>query len=611
MMMRALLSGMLAFAPIGLTEAAEPKPAHGFAMHGDVKYGPDFEHFDYVRPDAPKGGKVTLAALGSFDSFNPYITKGNPASGLGFIYDSLMSASSDEAFSQYGRLAESLIVPEDRSWVEYTLREEARWHDGEPVTPDDVVWTFNTLIEKGQPFWVFYYRDVKKVEKTGARTVRFSFNTESRNRELPLIVGQMQILPKHYWETRDFSKTTLEPPLGSGPYKIKSFEPGRTIIYERVPDYWGADIPVSKGVYNFDVIQYDYYRDGNVAIEAFIAGRYDYRAENSSKAWATAYDTPAFKAGVLKKEEIRHNRPSGMQGFVYNLRRAKFQAPAVREALAYAFNFEWSNKALFYGQYKRSRSFFENSEMAAAGLPGDEELKLLNPVKAHLPPEVFTAEYQPPTGDESGKIRKNLRKASKLLRDAGWVIKDGKRVNAKTGESLDFEVLLVSPLFERVVLPFKENLKVLGVDVTVRTIDPAQYRQRVRTFDYDMVVGGWPQSTSPGNEQRDFWTSDAKKREGSRNLAGIDNPGVDALVESLIAAPDRKSLVVASRALDRALQWGHYVIPHFHAGYDRIAYWDKFGRPAVTPQQGNQFAAWWIEPDREATLDERKKVNKK
>lgn len=582
--------------------------AHGIAMHGDLKYPADFPHFGYVNPNAPKGGKVTLAAQGTFDTFNNFIIKGNSASGLGFIYDSLMSNSADEPFSEYGQLAETVRYPKDRSWVEFTLRANARWHDGKPVTPDDVVWTFNTLIEKGAPFYAFYYGSVEKVSKVGDRTVRFDFKP-GENRELPLIMGQLTVLPKHYWEDRAFDETTLEPPLGSGPYRIKSFEAGRAITYERVTDYWGKDLPVNKGLYNFDEVTYDYYRDANVAIEAFVAGRYDFRSENSSKAWATAYETRAAKAGVLKKEEIGHNRSAGMQAFVFNTRLDKFKDPRVRQALAYAFNFEWSNKALFYGQYRRTRSFFENSDMAATGLPTEAELALLNPVKEHLPEDVFTKSYTPPEGNPDGNIRRNLRQASKILRDAGWVVKDKKRVNAETGESLDFEFLLVSPLFERVILPFKENLKVLGIDITVRTIDPSQYRQRVRTYDFDMIVGGWGQSSSPGNEQRDYWTSGAADREGTRNVVGIKNPGIDALVEELIAAPDRDSLITATRALDRALQWGHYVIPNWHTPYDRIAYWDKFGRPAVTPDRGNQFMAWWVDAAKAESLSDRKKAS--
>tara|TARA_R110000868_G_scaffold98900_1_gene272335 strand:+ start:895 stop:2718 length:1824 start_codon:yes stop_codon:yes gene_type:complete len=590
--------------PAGAADA--PKPVHGLAMHGDLKYGPDFKHFDYVNPDAPKGGTVRLGATGSFDSFNPFIIKGTAAGASGFVYDTLMDDAADEPFSQYGRLAETVTMPEDRSWVEFQLRKEARWHDGMPVTVDDVIFSFNILVKEGAPFYRFYYGNVAEVTQTGERSVKFTFKP-GENRELPLIIGQLTVLPKHYWKDREFNKTTLEPPLGSGPYKITEFEAGRFVKLSRVQDYWGKGIPVMKGYNNFDEIIFDYYRDSNVALEAFLAGRYDYKSENSSKAWATAYETPAVKKGVLVKEQIHHDRPAGMQGFAFNTRRELFSDPQVRHALAYAFNFEWSNKALFYGQYERTRSYFQNSEMAATGLPGPDEMKLLEPFRADLPPEVFTQEYNPPKGDEGGNIRSNLRTASKLLTEAGWVIKDGKRINAKTGKPFAFEMLLVSPLFERIALPFAKNLEKLGIAMTVRTIDTAQYRRRLDTFDFDMVVGGFGQSLSPGNEQREFWTTSAADQEGSRNIIGIKSKAVDAIVEKLIAAPSRKDLVIASRALDRVLQWGHYMIPNWHAPYDRIAYWDKFARPKVTPTRGNQFFAWWIDAAKAQSLSDRKK----
>jgi microcin C transport system substrate-binding protein len=611
--MTRLLTAVLLITALALPAASHPvraadapKPVHGLAMHGDLKYGPDFKHFDYVNPGAPKGGTVRMGSVGTFDSFNPFIIKGTPAGASGFVYDTLMDDAADEPFSQYGRLAETVTMPEDRSWVEYTLRKEARWHDGMPVTVEDVIFSFNTLIKDGAPFYRFYYGNVANVTQTGERSVKFTFKP-GENRELPLIIGQLTILPKHYWATREFNKTTLEPPLGSGPYKIAEFEPGRFVKLVRVKDYWGKDIPVMKGYNNFDEVIFDYYRDSNVALEAFLAGRYDYKSENSSKAWATAYDTPAVQKGVLKKEEIHHNRPAGMQGFAFNTRRELFTDRKVRDALAHAFNFEWSNKALFYGQYERTRSYFQNSEMAATGLPGPKELKLLEPFRSELPPEVFTQEYIPPKGDVGGNIRGNLRAASKLLTEAGWVIKDGKRVNEKTGKPFAFEMLLVSPLFERVVLPFAKNLEKLGITMTVRTIDTAQYRRRLDTFDFDMVVSGFGQSMSPGNEQREFWSTSAAEHEGSRNIMGIKSKAVDAIVEKLIAAPSREDLVIACRALDRVLQWGHYMIPNWHAPYDRIAYWDKFSRPEITPTRGNQFFAWWVDAEKAKTLADRKK----
>ncbi len=589
------LAALLSFPSMpmaGTLDGVEGK--HGIAMHGDLKYPADFTHFDYVNPNAPKGGKVRMHSIGTYDSFNGFIVKGNAAAGIGLLYNTLLSGSADEAFTQYGELAEEVYMPDERSWVAFKLRKDAKWHDGKPVTVDDVIWTFNTLVKDGQPFYRFYYGSVAEVVKVGADIVRFNFKP-GENRELPLIIGQLSILPKHYWAARDFTKTTLEPPLGSGPYKIKDFEAGRAITLERVKDYWGKNLPVNKGFSNFDEIRYDYYRDSTIAIEAFKAGEYDYRSENSSKSWATAYEIPAVKNGQMKKEGINHNRSTGMQGFVFNTRRDMFNDARLRAALAYAFDFEWSNKNLFYGQYARSRSYFDNSELAAEGLPSADELKLLDPLRGKIPDEVFTQTYEPPKGGGPRQLRKNLRAAGKLLDAAGWKIKGRERVHEATGKPLTFEVMLVSPLFERIVLPFAKNLEKLGVKITVRTVDSSQYRRRLDTYDFDMIVGSYGQSLSPGNEQRSFWGSKAAKLEGGRNYMGISDPAIDALVEKIIAASDRKALVTATRALDRVLQWGHWVIPHWHIKYDRIAYWNKFGRPKITPTQGSQFTAWWVD----------------
>ena len=485
-------------------------------------------------------------------------------------------------------------MPKDRTWVAFKLRKNARWHDGRPVTVDDVIWTFNTLVKKGSPFYRFYYGSVAKVYKVNERTVRFDFKA-GENRELPLILGQLTVLPKHYWEGRIFTKTTLKPPLGSGPYKIKSFEPGRFVVIERVKNYWGENLPVHKGSYNFDTIRFDYYRDQTIALEAFKAGEYDYRSENSSKAWATAYKFKAVAQGWIKKEEISHNRSSGMQAFVFNTRRDMFKNTQVRKALAFGFDFEWSNKNLFYGQYARTHSFFSNSELAATDLPSSNEMKILNAFKGRVPEEVFTEVYRAPKGGGPGQVRKNLRAAGKLLNAAGWIVKDGERVNKKTNKPLEFEVLLVSPLFERIVLPFAKNLEKLGIRVKVRTVDSSQYRRRIQTFDFDVIVGSWGQSLSPGNEQRNFWGSEAANLEGGRNLIGIKDPVIDQLIEMIIAAPTRNDLITTVKALDRVLLWGHWVIPHWHAKYDRVVYWNKFGRPKNTPTQGNQFTAWWID----------------
>ncbi|HVO28081.1 MAG TPA: extracellular solute-binding protein [Candidatus Margulisiibacteriota bacterium] len=588
--------------------AAEPLySGHGIAMHGDLKYGPDFKHFDYVNPNAPKGGELKEAALGTFDSFNPFIIKGNPADGIGRIYDTLLVPSADEPFSEYGLLAEKIETPADRSWAAFTLRPNARWHDQQPITVDDVIWSFETLRSKGQPFYRGYYSSVAAVEKVGERTVKFTFKS-GENRELPLIIGQLPILPKHYWQGKDFERTSLDPPLGSAAYKVESFEPGRQVTYRRVADYWGKDLPVNVGRDNFDVVRYDYYRDSTVALQAFKAGEYDWRLEVSAKDWATAYDFPALQSGAVRKENIPNSRPAGMQAFAYNTRRPLFQDARVRQALAYAFDFEWSNKTLFYGQYTRTRSYFDNSELAAKGVPGPAELALLTPSRGQIPEAVFTTEYDPPRTDGSGNIRGNLRQAVELLGAAGWKIdeKTKKLTQAESGRVMEFEILLVQPEFERVVLPFTKNLERLGIHVGVRTIDTAQYRRRLDDFDFDMIVASWPESQSPGNEQRNYWGSDFAARQGSQNLIGIKSPVVDALIEAVIAAPDRAALVDRVHALDRVLQWGFWVIPQWHLTYDRVAYWDKFGYPSVVPPQGVQLDAWWIDPAKAAALEARR-----
>jgi microcin C transport system substrate-binding protein len=583
--------------------AQDVAPAHGVAMHGDLKYRPDFEHFDYVNPNAPKGGTVTFSVIGTFDSFNPFIIKGEAAAGVPTLYESLTTQSLDEPFSEYGLLAETIEMPEDRSWVAFTLRPEARWHDGKPVTVEDVVWSLETLRDKGAPFYRYYYKNVKSVEPAGERRVKFTFD-ETTNRELPLIIGQLPILPKHYFEGREFDRTSLEPPLGSGPYRIKSFEPGRNVVYERVEDYWGANLPVNRGSYNFDAIRYEYYRDANVALEAFKAGAYDLRQENTAKFWATAYTGPMFDAGWIVKEEIPHQLGTGMQGFAFNLRRPLFQDPKVRQALAYAFDFEWTNRTIMYGQYERTESYFSNTELAAEGLPSEAELALLEPFRDQLPEEVFTEVYRAPSTEEGG-IRQNLRTALRLLGEAGWQVEGGKLVNAQ-GQPFRFEILLNGPSFERHTLPFVKNLERLGIEATVRSVDPAQYQNRMDNFDFDVTVESFGQSLSPGNEQRDYWGSEAADIPGSRNAIGIKDPVVDRLVEQIIEAPTREDLVTATRALDRVLLWGHYVIPHWHIRTFRVAHWNKFDRPDTTPPYGLPVFSWWVDPVKVAAVEQRK-----
>ena len=600
-----LLAGVLGLGGLLAATGAFAAPAHGIALHGQLKYGPDFPHFDYVNPNAPKGGEARFAAIGSFDTFNPFNIKGESAAGIGQLFETLLVSSADEPFSEYGLIAESVDVPDDRNSVTFTIRPIAKFHDGSSMTADDVIFSFETLKNKGAPSYRFYYANVAKFEKLNERQVKFTF-APGENRELPLILGQMPILSKKYWQDRDFTATTLEIPVGSGPYRIGQFEPGRFIVYQRDANYWGKDLPVTRGLHNIDRLRYDYYRDVTVALEAFKAGAYDLRIENVAKQWATGYDSPALTNGLMKKETFQHQLPSGMQGFAFNLRRPLFQDARVRQALAYAFDFVWSNRNLFFGQYIRTRSYFDNSELAARGLPSPEELALLEPLRKELPPEVFTAAYEPPTANDDSQLRANFQKALQLLQEAGWVFRDRKLVSAKTGEPFRFELLIAEPTWERIALPFARNLERLGIEMTVRSVDSAQYENRERSFDFDMIVNVWGQSLSPGNEQREFWSSSAADQPGSRNVSGLKNPAVDQLVDQVIAAPDRASLVTRVRALDRALQWNYLVIPHWHLSYARIAFWDKFGYPATTPMQGVQLDAWWIDPAKDATLAGRK-----
>ena len=597
----AIAAGLVLLLVTGSARAA----SEGMSLFGDLKYGPGFTHFDYADPQAPKGGTMRYSAIGTFDTLNPFVINGVPAAGIGMIFDTLSASSEDEPASEYGLVAKSIDLAADKLSVLYTLRKAARFHDGTPMTPDDVIWTFATLRAKGLPMYREYYGDVTKVEKEGDRGVRFYFKS-AKNRELPQIIGQMPVLSKAYWSKRDFEKTTLDPPLGSGPYTIQTVDPGRSITYRRVADYWGADLPVNKGRYNFDTIRYDYYRDATIALEAFKAGQYDARVENSAKDWATGYDGPALRAGLIKKEQIPNQLPSGMQGFGFNLRRPIFQDPRVREALAYAFDFEWSNKNLFYGAYQRTRSYFDNSELAATGVPQGKELEILDKFRGQIPDAVFTTEYDPPKYDGSGDIRAGLEKALKLLMAAGWTFKGQTLVNAKTGQPFEFEILLDNPQFERIVLPMVQNLKRMGITARVRTVDPAQYEKRMETFDYDMTVVLFPELLSPGNEQREYWGSQAADEQGSRNLLGIKSKVVDALIEQLIQAPDRASLVAHTRALDRVLQYGYYVIPNFHLAAFRVAYWDKFRRPAVSPKYALGFDTWWVDPTAEKSVEAKK-----
>lgn len=586
---------------------AQPAPTwqHALSLFGDVKYAADFKHFEYVNPAAPKGGVVRQIAVGTYDNFNMVVAGVKGSLGAhGEIFETLTASSLDEVSTQYGLLAEAMSYPADFSSVTYRLRAEARWHDGKPVTPEDVIFSLNAL-KTHHPFYSAYYRHVTKVEKSGERDVVFTFDAPG-NRELPQIIGQLTVLPKHWWEgtdsqgrKRDISATTLEPPLSSGPYRIKSFVPGRTIVLERVKDYWGKDLNVNVGRNNFDELRYEYFRDSTVALEAFKGDQVDWRSENSAKNWATAYDFPAVADKRVVLEEFP-NRSSGiMQAFAMNIRRDKFKDARVRRALNYAFDFEEMNKQIFFGQYTRIASYFEGTELASRGLPQGRELEILETVRGQVPDEVFTAEYKNPVGGSPENVRNNLREGVRLLKEAGYEIKDRKLVGPGGGP-LELELLSYDPSFERVMLFFKPSLERLGITVNVRTIDATQYENRLRSWDFDIIVSSWGQSLSPGNEQREFWGSQAATRPGSRNLVGIANPAIDKLIDRVIFATDRDDLVAATKALDRVLLWHHFVVPQWTYGKVRTARWDRLGRPDLMPKYGMSAFPdiWWFDQAR-------------
>ena len=576
---------------LAATASAAPGK-HALTLYGEPpKYAEDFSHFDYVNPDAPKGGTLRLSGFGSFDSLNGFISRGTAADQLGLIYDTLTVHALDEPFTEYGLIAERIEQAEDNTWVRFHLRPEARFHDGHPVTASDVVFTFNTLLEHGAPFYRAYYGDVKEVVADNEHSVTFHFQ-HGMNRELPLVLGQLPVLPEHYWADRDFNRNGLEPPLGSGPYRIGQVRAGRSMSFERVADYWAADLPVRKGFYNFDRVTVDYYRDLGVALEAFKAGQFDFNEEYSAKNWSTGYDSPALTAGRIIKEEIPNLNTRGMQGFVFNLRKPYFQDVRVRKAIALLFDFEWANSRLFHNAYERSSSFFGNSELGADGLPGEDELALLEPLREQLPEAVFGPAYIPPTTDASGSIRDQRRQAYALLQEAGWKIENDQLVNAE-GVPLSFEFLLIQADFERVLLPFKRNLASLGIDMQLRRIDVSQYINRLRSRDFDMVVTSFAQSNSPGNEQREYWHSSSADNPGSRNLMGLQDPAVDQLVEGLIQSDSRAELITHTRALDRVLRAGHYLVPNYHTSMYRVAYWDKFTHPAQSPKYDLGLYTWW------------------
>jgi len=607
-----LSSGIYAAAPAHAQSGTggEPLWRHALSLFGEVKYPAGFKRFDYVNADAPKGGTVRQIQVGTFDNFNIVVSgvKGSIAASVQLIYESLLTASLDEVSTEYGALAESVSHPDDFSYVIYRLRPQAKWHDGMPVTPEDVIFSLDAF-KKHHPFYSAYYRHVAKAEKSGERDIKFTFDSTG-NRELPQIVGQLIILPKHWWEgtdsegrKRDVSATTLEKPLGSGPYRIKDFAAGRTVTLERVQEYWGRDLGFSIGRNNFDELRYEYFRDGSVALEAFKGDQVDWRTENSAKNWATAYDFPAVKNKRVLLEEFP-NRSSGvMQAFALNLRRPKFSDSRVRRALNYAFDFEEMNKQIFFGQYNRISSYFDGmEELMATGLPQGKELEILETVRAEVPAEVFTKPYTNPVGGNPEAVRENLREAVRLLKEAGYEVRDRKLVDVKSGAQFAIELLTQQPDFERVMLFYKPSLERLGFAVSVRTIDPIQYENRLRSWDFDVITQSWGQSLSPGNEQREDWGSQAADMAGSRNVVGIKNPAIDKLIDRVIFAKDRADLVAATKALDRVLLWNHYVVPQWNYPKVRTARWDRFGRPAELPKYGlSGFPAlWWFDADKAA-----------
>ena len=582
--------------------ATAQEAAHGLSLFGDLKYGPDFAHFDYVNPNAPKGGRLHLATVDTFSTLSPFTLKGVSAAGAGLPFESLLEGSADEADAAYGLLAEGVVLAPDRRSVRFLLRPEARWHDGTPITANDVAFSYEILTTEGHPAYANNLAGVDRVETTGDHDVTFHL-ADPDNRKLPLIVGGLSVVSEAYYRDREFGETTMEPPLGSSPYRVAKVDPGRSVTYERVPDYWGDQLPLNVGRYNFDTVIYDYYRDRTVLVEALKAGEYDFHEEYTSKVWATQYDIPAVEQGWLVKDVLKDNTPSGVQAFFFNTRLPKFQDRRVREALAYAFDFEWLNKNQFYGIYDRMASYFENSELAARDLPSEAELAALEPHRGAVPDEVFTKAFVPPSTDGSGNNRRNLRTARTMLEEAGWVTKEGALVNAETGEPMTIEFLYFEPTFERIYAAFARSLERLGVVVTLRLVDGAQYEERLKTHDFEITTIRFVFSLSPGAELNSFFASSTVDQVGSFNIPGIKDPVVDALIGEVAAATDRPSLIAAARALDRVLLWGHYMIPQWYKGAHHLVYWNKFDRPALKPRYSRGvFDTWWIDREKDDAL---------
>ncbi|AZO26175.1 extracellular solute-binding protein [Mesorhizobium sp. M1B.F.Ca.ET.045.04.1.1] len=612
---RTFFALMLAVAFAASVQASSADEWHTTSsLIGPSKYGENFQRYDYVNPDAPKGGMFNSVVVGTFDSFNPYIVQGSPAAGFaqfggGLLYDTLMDQATDEGSVSHPLIAEAYKYPPDYSSATYRLDPRAKWHDGQPITVDDVIWSFQVL-KANSPMYSRYFENVTDAVAVSDHEVEFHFNQRG-NRELPKILGDLVVLPKHWWEgtdaggkKRDVTRPTLEPPLGSGAYKIASFKPGSEIVWQRVPDYWGAKLPVKIGRENFDTQRFTYILDDNAAWQAFTKGGLDdIKPENSSRRWATAYNFPAVSAGDVVKKEFKTTSPEPMQAFVLNQRRPLFQDRLVRAALTYPFDFETMNRTLFYNSNTRTHSYFEGTELASSGLPQGKELEILEKYRDKLPPELFTQEFKLPVYDAPQAERKYLKQAVDLFAKAGWVIKGGKMVNAKTGAPFKFEILGSNDTDQVIASPWIANLRKIGVDATLRIIDQTQYINRVNNFDYDVITSILQQSESPGNEQRDFWSSKAADTPGSRNYSGIKNPVVDALVDRIIFATDRDDLVAATHALDRVLLWNYYVVPQYYRAVVWLAYWNKFGMPEKQPSyRGADIDSWWVDPEKEKAL---------
>ncbi len=587
-----------------LLVAAAPvlaEPRHGLSAFGDLKYPPDFSHFDYVNPDAPKDGRLSMigtAGLTTFDSFNNYILKGDPAQGLAFLFDSLMTRALDEPDAVYGLVASSAEVTPDGKSVVFHMRPEAKFADGSPVTAEDAAFSFETLKEKGHPSLAIPLRDVVKAEALDPHTVRYTFEGDL-TRDLPRIVATLPLLSKAYYTEHPFKQTSLDRPLGSGPYEIADFKPGTNVTYKRRPDYWAKDLNVNRGRFNFDELRYEYYRDRTLELEGLLSGIFDLREEFTSVNWATSYNVPALKDGRLIRLTLPDDSPSGAQGFFINTRRDKFKDPRVREALGLAFDFEWSNKNLFFGLYDRTHSFFQNSDMMAVAPPSAEELKLLEPFRDRLPQEVFGKPYLPPVTDATGRNRENLRRAKELLNAAGF---KGYQEPGE-GKVLDVEILIFDPSFERIINPYIQNLKKIGINASLRRVDPAQYERRMKSFDFDVTTQRYTMNLTPSVELKSYWGSEAAGIDGSFNLAGISDPVVDALIDKVVEAKTRDELVTATRAIDRVLRAGHYWVPHWYKASHNLAFWNKFSRPAIKPKYDRGvITTWWYDPEKSAEL---------